>query len=98
MSADQSAVDLGLPITERKRAYAQPDPSGAKFGSHTRVGDLLFCSGTVATRDGQAYLPGVVAADRTIMDGQRAARLACVGALQVWVRVRLARPRRAVCR
>lgn len=83
MGAHQRAVELGLLDVDLETMYGLPEPSGAKFVSHVAHGDLLYLSGTVATRGGDAYLPGILGGDLTIDQGRESACLACVESLRV---------------
>jgi enamine deaminase RidA (YjgF/YER057c/UK114 family) len=81
--AQARATALGILDVDLAAMYGNEDPSGAMFVSHVAHGDLLHLSGTVATRDGAAYLPGIVGQDVSIDEAHEAARVACVESLRV---------------
>ena len=73
MVVEQKLQGLGMPIPDIEAEYRQ-NRSGAHFVSHLAVQNLLYVSGSVAIRDGQAFLPGLVGRDLTIEQGYEAAR------------------------
>ncbi len=83
VGAHARAVALGLLAVDLEAIYGCPDPSGAMFVSHVVHGDLLHLSGTVATRDGEPYLPGIVGAGVSVDQARDAARVACVESICV---------------
>jgi enamine deaminase RidA (YjgF/YER057c/UK114 family) len=83
MGAHANAERLGLLDLDLDARYGLPDPSGAMFVSHVAIGDVLHLSGTVATRYGEAYLPGVVGIDLDVDLARQAARVACIESIQV---------------
>ena len=83
MGAHARATALGILDVDLAAMYGHGDPSGAMFVSHVAHGDLLHLSGTVATRDGAAYLPGIVGQDVSIDEAREAARVACVESIRV---------------
>ncbi|MGI9116604.1 MAG: RidA family protein [Gaiellales bacterium] len=83
MGAHARAAALGILDVDLAAMYGNEDPSGAMFLSHVAYGDLLHLSGTVATQDGAAHLPGVVGDGVSIDEAREAARLACVESLRV---------------
>ena len=69
----------------RKSGYELP-PSPPKGGIHKpvkQVGNLLYISGQGATKDGQPVVSGKLGSERTIEEGQEAARICTLNALSV---------------
>jgi enamine deaminase RidA (YjgF/YER057c/UK114 family) len=79
---EEKLAALGLTLPDLERHYAT-NPSGAHFSSHLAHGDVLYLSGTTPTKDGKAYLPGVVGLDVTLEQGRDAARYAMLMTLGV---------------
>lgn len=68
--------ELGLELPEAPKPQAEYVPA-------KRVGELVFVSGQVPTRKGQLIYQGKVGAERTLSEGQEAARLCALNALAV---------------
>ena len=69
----------------RKSGYELP-PSPTKGGIYKpvkQVGNLLYISGQGATKDGQPVVSGKLGSERTIEEGQEAARICTLNALSV---------------
>jgi enamine deaminase RidA (YjgF/YER057c/UK114 family) len=80
MRVEQKLQSLGMPVPDLEAEYRR-NRAGAHFVSHLAVQNLLYLSGTVPIRDGQAYLPGLVGRDLTIEQGYEAARWAMLQTL-----------------
>lgn len=68
--------ELGLELPEAPKPQAEYVPA-------KRVGELIFVSGQVPIRKGQLVYQGKVGAERTLNEGQEAARLCALNALAV---------------
>jgi enamine deaminase RidA (YjgF/YER057c/UK114 family) len=80
MLVEQKLQGLGMPVPDLEAEYRR-NRSGAHFVSHLAVSNLLYLSGTVPLRDGQAFLPGLVGRDLTVELGYEAARWAILQTL-----------------
>jgi enamine deaminase RidA (YjgF/YER057c/UK114 family) len=80
MIVEGKLASLGLPLPDLEVDYRK-NRSGAKFVSHRAVGPLLYLSGTVAIRDEEPYLTGLLGGGLTIQEGYEAARWAMVQSL-----------------
>ncbi len=74
MSFEQRVTSLGLTLP------APPQPV-ATYVPSIRVGDLLFVSGVVPSRDGRIVFEGKVGRDLSREDGYEAARVSLLNAL-----------------
>ena len=82
MKAEQRLAELGLELRDLEEHY-KTNPSGAHFSSHLANGNVLYLSGTTPSKDGKAYLAGLVGQDLTIEQGYEAARYAMLMSLSV---------------
>lgn len=73
---EEKLKELGLELPEAPKPQAEYVPA-------KRVGELVFVSGQVPTRKGQLIYQGKVGAERTLNEGQEAARLCALNALAV---------------
>jgi enamine deaminase RidA (YjgF/YER057c/UK114 family) len=80
MLVEQKLQALGMSVPDLAAEYRR-NQAGAHFVSHLAVQNLLYVSGTVPLRDGQAYLPGLVGRDLTVEQGYEAARWALIQTL-----------------
>jgi enamine deaminase RidA (YjgF/YER057c/UK114 family) len=80
MIVEDKLASLGLPLPDLEIDYPR-NRSGARFVSHRAAGPLLYLSGTVAFRDEEPYLPGLVGGGLTVQEGYEAARWAMVQSL-----------------
>lgn len=62
--------------------YPSP-PKGGIYKPVKQVGNLLYISGQGATKDGQPVVSGKLGSERTIEEGQEAARICTLNALSV---------------
>ena len=69
----------------RKSGYELPPspPKGGIYKPVKQVGNLLYISGQGATKDGQPVVSGKLGSERTIEEGQEAARICTLNALSV---------------
>ena len=69
----------------RKSGYEFPPspPKGGIYKLVKQVGNLLYISGQGATKDGQPVVSGKLGSERTIEEGQEAARICTLNALSV---------------
>ena len=69
----------------RKSGYELPPspPKGGIYKPVKQVGNLLYISGKGATKDGQPVVSGKLGSERTIEEGQEAARICTLNALSV---------------
>ena len=69
----------------RKSGYEFPPspPKGGIYKPVKQVGNLLYISGQGATKDGQPVVSGKLGSERTIEEGQEAARICTLNALSV---------------
>ena len=74
MSFEQRVASLGLTLPAAPKPVATYVPS-------VRVGDLLFVSGVVPSRDGQIVFQGKVGGDLTKEEGYEAAKVSLLNAL-----------------
>ena len=74
MSFEQRVASLGLTLPAAPKPVATYVPS-------VRVGDLLFISGVVPSRDGQIVFQGKVGGDLTKEEGYEAAKVSLLNAL-----------------
>ena len=74
MSFEQRLASLGLTLPSPPQPVATYVPS-------VRVGDLLFISGVVPSRDGQIVLQGKVGRDLSKEEGYEAAKVSLLNAL-----------------
>ena len=76
MSCEAKLKELGLTL---------PDPPKpvANYVPVVRVGDLLFLSGVLPSRDGQLIMTGKLGQDLTIEQGKEASRLAVLNGLSI---------------
>ena len=58
-------------------------PKGGIYKPVKQVGNLLYISGQGATKDGQPVVSGKLGSERTIEEGQEAARICTLNALSV---------------
>ena len=72
--ARQKALGLELP---------PPPPPGGLYKPVKQAGNLLFVSGQGCTREGVPCFTGKVGAERTVEEGQEAARICVLNALSV---------------
>jgi enamine deaminase RidA (YjgF/YER057c/UK114 family) len=82
MRVEKRLEELGLALRDMEAHY-RTNPSGAHFSSHLANGNVLYLSGTTPSKDGKAYLPGLVGQDLTIEQGYEAARYAMLMSLAV---------------
>lgn len=80
MIVEGKLASLGYPLPDLEAEYRK-NRSGARFVSHRALGPLLYLSGTVAIRDGEPYLTGLLGGGLTIPEGYEAARWALVQSL-----------------
>jgi enamine deaminase RidA (YjgF/YER057c/UK114 family) len=76
MSHEQKLTQLGLALP------APPKPV-ANYVPAVRVGDLLFLSGVLPSRDGQLILTGKLGQNLSIEQGMEAARVAVLNGLSI---------------
>jgi enamine deaminase RidA (YjgF/YER057c/UK114 family) len=76
MSYDERLTELGIVLP------APPKPV-ATYVPVVRVGDLLFLSGVLPTRDGQLTMTGKLGHGVSIEEGMEAARVAVLNALAI---------------
>ncbi|MDF0666582.1 MAG: RidA family protein [Nitrospira sp.] len=76
MSHDDRLKELGLILP------APPKPV-ANYVPVIRVGDLLFLSGVLPSRDGQLVMTGKLGGDLTVQQGVEAARMAALNGLSI---------------
>ena len=76
MSYDALIQKLGL-------ALPVPPTPVANYVPVVRVGDLLFLSGVLPSRDGQLIMTGKLGADLSVMQGVEAAKMAALNALAI---------------
>lgn len=76
MSYEDKLKELGLSLP------AAPKPV-ANYVPVVRVGELLFLSGVLPSRDGQLIMTGKLGADLSIEQGQEAAQVAVLNALAI---------------
>ena len=74
MSFEQRVTSLGLTLPA-------PPPPVATYVPFVRVGDLLFISGVVPSRDGQIVFQGKVGRDLSKEEGYEAAKVSLLNAL-----------------
>lgn len=69
----------------KKSGYELPPcpPKGGIYKPVKQVGNLLFISGQGATKNGQPVVSGKLGSERTIEEGQEAARICTLNALSV---------------
>jgi enamine deaminase RidA (YjgF/YER057c/UK114 family) len=70
-------------IKELGYELPQLPPKGGIYKPVKQVGNLLYISGQGATREGIPVITGKVESDRTIEEGQEAARICTLNALSV---------------
>lgn len=76
MSYEEKLKELGLSLPEAPKPVANYVPV-------VRVGDLLFLSGVLPSRDGQLVMTGKLGAGLSIEQGRQAAQLAVLNALAI---------------
>jgi len=76
MSHEEKLKELGLSLPEAPKPVANYVPV-------VRVGDLLFLSGVLPSRDGQLVMTGKLGAGLSIEQGRQAAQLAVLNALAI---------------
>ncbi len=76
MSCEEKLKELGLSLP------AAPKPV-ANYVPVVRVGDLLFLSGVLPSRDGQLVMTGKLGAGLSVEQGRQAAQLAVLNALAI---------------
>lgn len=76
MSYEQKLIQLGLALP------APPKPV-ANYVPVVRVGDLLFLSGVLPSRDGQLIMTGKLGQNVSIEQGMEAARVAVLNGLSI---------------
>jgi len=76
MSHEEKLRELGLMLPEAPKPVANYVPV-------VRVGDLLFLSGVLPSRDGQLVMTGKLGAGLSIEQGVESARLAVLNALAI---------------
>lgn len=76
MSCEEKLKELGLSLPEAPKPVANYVPV-------VRVGDLLFLSGVLPSRDGQLVMTGKLGAGLSIEQGRQAAQLAVLNALAI---------------
>jgi enamine deaminase RidA (YjgF/YER057c/UK114 family) len=76
MSYEQKLIQLGLELP------APPKPV-ANYVPVVRVGDLLFLSGVLPSRDGQLIMTGKLGQELSIEQGKEASRVAVLNGLSI---------------
>lgn len=76
MYCEEKLKELGLSLPEAPKPVANYVPV-------VRVGDLLFLSGVLPSRDGQLVMTGKLGAGLSIEQGRQAAQLAVLNALAI---------------
>jgi enamine deaminase RidA (YjgF/YER057c/UK114 family) len=74
MSVDARLTELGLSLPA-------PPAAAGSYVPTVRAGDLLYCAGTICSRDGQLTHTGQVGADQTVPAGYQAARVCALNTL-----------------
>lgn len=74
MSVSERLASLGLVLPE-------PPPPLATFEPYVVVGDTVYTSGQIATRDGKLVAAGVLGVDVDVAGGQQAARACALNVL-----------------
>jgi enamine deaminase RidA (YjgF/YER057c/UK114 family) len=82
MIVEKKLQELGLVLPDPEREYGT-NASGARYVSHLAVGNMLYCSGTCAIKDGKPFRQGVLGDDLTLEQGYEAARYALLPTLGV---------------
>jgi enamine deaminase RidA (YjgF/YER057c/UK114 family) len=76
-------MDIYKRLDELEIKLPQPPPLSGIFQPVKQVGNLLYVSGQGPTENGAPLVTGKVGQERTIMDGQYAARLCGLNALSI---------------
>jgi enamine deaminase RidA (YjgF/YER057c/UK114 family) len=76
MSFDTKLKGLGIALPQAPKPVANYVPV-------VRVGDLLFLSGVLPSRDGQLIMTGKLGADLSVEQGVQAAKMAALNALAI---------------
>ena len=76
-------MDIYIKLKELGIELPSPPPAMGIYKPVKQVGTMLYVSGQGPTREGVPLLTGKVGAERTIEDGQEAARLCALNALSV---------------
>ena len=74
MSVSDRLAELGLVLPE-------PPPAVAAFEPYVVIGDTVYTSGQIATRDGKLVATGVLGVDVDVEGGQQAARACALNVL-----------------
>jgi len=74
VSVSERLASLGLVLPE-------PPPPLATFEPYVVVGDMVYTSGQIATRDGKLVAAGVLGVDVDVAGGQQAARACALNVL-----------------
>lgn len=82
MSVDTNIAERGIEIPSIETIYGR-NPSGAQYVTHYALGETLYLTGCVATRDGMPYMTGVLGKDLTVEQGYDAARQAAICYLSI---------------
>lgn len=76
-------MDVYERLKELGHTLPAPPPSAGIFKPVRQVGTMLYVSGQGPTREGKPVYAGKVGAERSLEDGQEAARLCTLNALSV---------------
>ncbi len=76
-------MDVYARLEELGLKLPPPPPPGGLYKPVKQVGDLLYVSGQGCTKEGVPCFSGKVGAERTVEEGQEAARICVLNALSV---------------
>jgi len=76
-------MDVYARLEELKIKLPEPPPRGGIYKPVTRCGNMLYVSGQGPTEKGVPLVSGKLGAERTIEEGQHAARLCVLNALSL---------------
>jgi enamine deaminase RidA (YjgF/YER057c/UK114 family) len=74
MNAEARLAELGLVLPA-------PPPAAGSYVPTVQAGSLLYCAGTICSRDGQITHAGPVGRDQTVQTGYDAARVCALNTL-----------------
>ncbi|MDD3231122.1 MAG: RidA family protein [Oscillospiraceae bacterium] len=74
-------MDIYARLKELGLELPPPPPPGGLYKPVRQSGDMLYVSGQGCTLNGEAQFPGKVGAERTVEEGQEAARVCVLNAL-----------------